>query len=473
MNKSIVTVSALIGWIAAVACAAGQAIEPTPTTTSANKPATTAAPAAAVQAPKPERVAALGPFPGHVDVNSARIWARPDKAGPVVLWVVDGEGKWSWHGDGGADPAHDQCVVWDVPGLKPATRYWFCLRSIAGEKPPAMSEGGFGFFTTAPEAGVPAKASIMFGSCIGDPLDQAQPIWTEVARQRPDAICLIGDTPYIDTTDLDKQRKKYRELFGVPELIALRRTTPMYGVWDDHDFGKNDTDGNLKGKDRSRKAFMEYHPNNPTGSGDGAGENGAGVYSRFRRGPVEVFLIDARWFSGTESSWADPSRPTLIGAQQAEWLKRELKASTAPFKLLVTGMIWNESARPNKNDYWGGYLHERAALWKWIGEQRVPGVVLIAGDIHRSRALKHSAATSGAGYPLYEFISSPMGSGVHANANVPHPALLWDAGQPRCFAIVTADSTVTPPKLTARWITDAGEELHKVEISESELRSAP
>ena len=67
--------------------------------------------------------------------------------------------------------------------------------------------------------------------------------------------CLLGDTPYIDTTDLKVQRRRYREFSAeVPAFADLVAHTPVYGTWDDHDFGRNDTDGNLEGKANSRQS---------------------------------------------------------------------------------------------------------------------------------------------------------------------------------------------------------------------------
>lgn len=32
----------------------------------------------------------------------------------------------------------------------------------------------------------------------------------------------------------------------------------MIGVWDDHDYGKNDAGGEFKGKDVSRDVFLDF-----------------------------------------------------------------------------------------------------------------------------------------------------------------------------------------------------------------------
>jgi hypothetical protein len=73
----------------------------------------------------------------------------------------------------------------------------------------------------------------------------------------------------------------------------------------------------------------------------------------FHYEPLEVFLIDARWFSRTEPSQFDPEQATLLGRQQWKWLRQSLLASTAPFKLLCTGMTWDD--KQWDTDHWDSY----------------------------------------------------------------------------------------------------------------------
>ncbi|MGQ0626791.1 MAG: alkaline phosphatase D family protein [Phycisphaerales bacterium] len=419
----------------------------------------------------------LGPFPGHVGTNEAAVWARADGPGALSLYLFDVEGTYLRRIGGEAKSGNDCCVTWYIDGLTAGTAYQYVIRpgSAEGEddRPRAFDVGVMPLHTLKDHA-LPGRVSILLGSCESDALDQPQPIFSTMLRQNPTALVLLGDTPYIDTTNLVVQRRRRREFFACAELAALRRVTPTYVVWDDHDFGANDTDGKLSGKANSRRAFLEYHANarnaDDPSPGDGAGEQGQGIYSRFRQGPVEVFLIDARWFAGTEPSFADATKPTLIGARQWAWLRRELKASTATFKVLATGMVWNDTARPSKKDHWGTYKHERDALFKFVQEERIDGVVLAGGDIHRSRAFKHGTAWSGVGYPVYEIVSSPLGQSPLVTPNQPDPALLFDRGEYRAFAVMEGDSTVTPATLTVRWLTGGGVEFYRLQMTADELR---
>ena len=397
----------------------------------------------------------LGPYLGHVGPHEATIFVRAtgDAYGPEILpiTVVDSEGRSVRQVQLSRKIEHDMTVRWDVTGLDADTAYAFATLDKRT------------FFRTPREPDRPAKVTLAFGSCANDRPGLPNPVWKAILDAKPTALVLIGDTPYIDSTQLDDQRRRYKEFFANPDLSAIMKVTPTYAIWDDHDFATDGADGTTPGKEASRQAFLEYHGNPSAGTGL------EGIYTRFRRGGVDVFLIDTRWFSGTEKSFADPEKPTLLGRTQWEWLQRELAGSDAPFKLLVTGMIWNDAVRPGKPDYWMAYPYERTALLKFIAEKKIPGVILIGGDIHRSRAFTHPTAETGVAYPIQEWITSPLGDNVMEEAAVPNPALTFDRGEKNSFLLVKADTAVDPPKITARWMNAAGQELHQIEISSKDL----
>ncbi len=134
-------------------------------------------------------------------------------------------------------------------------------------------------------------------------------------------------------------------------------------------------------------------------------------------------------------------------------------------------MIWNAAVRPGKRDHWGSYPHEREALFRFIAQEKIPGVVLVGGDIHRTRVLRHET-TETAGYPLVELVTSPIHASVIDAANAPHPALVHDSGEPHAFLFITVDTTVTPPVLVAQFQNAAGRELYSLTLDTARLSAA-
>lgn len=201
-----------------------------------------------------------------------------------------------------------------------------------------------------------------------------------------------------------------------------------------------------------------------------------------------MFLLDTRWFAGTEPSKQDPAKPTLLGEPQWRWLESGLARSSATFKVIACGMVWNAFVRPGKTDCWGAYPHEFERFVRLVASTRAAGVVLVSGDVHRSRVVVHRTA-SVIGYDLTEFVTSPLHDRVHADADVrakPDGAdaaagaqapiaaeVTYDRGEPGAFLLLDAE-TPAPKQgaLTARFVNARGERFHSVTLQLSTLHRA-
>jgi len=142
-----------------------------------------------------------------------------------------------------------------------------------------------------------------------------------------------------------------------------------------------------------------------------------------------------------------------------------LKNSKAPFKILAMGQIWQDKKNSETDDMFT-YLYERDALLDFIRDEKIPGVILLGGDIHVSRYLIHPQRV---GYDLHDFITSPAHNSTIASLNVYHPDLEWSLVEPNQFLTLTADTRTTPPVLTARYMLSDGPVQHEVVIPYDEL----
>ena len=398
-----------------------------------------------------------GPLLGHLEPDRVRVWARSAEPGFYQLTVAGRNGEVGVTAE--ATQERDRTVVWDVKGLEPDQRYTYQVRQ-AGQ---TIFSGPSASFTTPLPQSAPSITRLAVGSCAREE-EGDRAVWSRMASLEPHAVVLLGDTPYIDSTDLAVQRGRYGEFVAVAELTDLLRNHPLYATWDDHDFGRNDTDGLLDGKENARQAFLEYHANPSYGYG------AEGIYTSFRMGGIEVFLLDTRWFAGTDRS-PIADGPTMLGARQWEWLRDGLRASDAPFKLLASGLIWNGAVRPGKPDHWDSYPAEKEALFRFLGEERISGVVLAGGDIHRTRVLRYPTEEV-VGYALTELVTSPIHAGVIEEADTPHPALVFDSGTPHAFMLLTVDTTIEPATLHASFQDATGSELYALTLTAAELTPA-
>lgn len=396
-----------------------------------------------------------GPMIGHVSETTANLWFRPVEFGAYTV-VAQTENGDAVRATSRSTAENDSCITWQLRGLNSGTRYQYRILNGAGRVIAGTDEDHY--FDTAPDSSVPGRVCLAFGSCAHT---KSLKLWRQMHEQGAQGLVLLGDTPYIDSTDLAVSRGKHRAFLQVPELAELVRKTPTWGTWDDHDFGKNDSDGTLPGKENSRQAFVEYRAN------AAFGHDGEGVYTRFRYGGVEVFLLDTRWFARTEPSPVDPDKPTLLGARQWAWLQQSLRESTAPFKIIACGMIWDDKENSESDD-WGTYTHERTALFDFLGANGISGVVLVGGDIHCSRLLQYKTEEQ-VGYPIRQCIVSPIHDSTIPSLNVAHPDLIRGEAIPHVWLRVEVDTTKTPATLEAKWLQMDGQEMWQMSLNEVEL----
>src|SRR3546814_20813880 len=72
----------------------------------------------------------------------------------------------------------------------------------------------------------------------------------------------------------------------------------------------------------------------------------------------------------------------MRGAAQKAWLKRALKASTTPFKVLAIGGGWSCAENEEGGDSWGVYLTERTDLFDLVRDEGTDGVVYLSRSPH-------------------------------------------------------------------------------------------
>ena len=119
----------------------------------------------------------------------------------------------------------------------------------------------------------------------------------------------------------------------------------MVNQWDDHEVTNNWYPGEIldlpqyteKNVDvlaaRARQAFGEYHARRLRRA-DEAGR----IYRRIAYGPLlDVFVLDMRTFKSANPD-ADGATGTVLGEAQLAWLKRELAARSATWKVIAADL---------------------------------------------------------------------------------------------------------------------------------------
>lgn len=378
-----------------------------------------------------------GPMVGHVSASEAHIWIKATGAAKVAVRV--GESADFADARNVEGPALEMESAFTgqvlISGLKPATRYFY---SVMLDGVPALTRP-WPSFVSAPADGAKGRMRFAFGSCVGkDPwLDAAT--WADIEARTPvDFVLLLGDNHYANSPDPAKQRAAFIAHRSNAGFRALTRRTPLYGIWDDHDFGPNDSDGTLPGKENVLKTFKEFFANPSYGEPDNPG-----VYFKLTRGDVDFFLLDGRYYRTPDKAPEDGTK-TMLGPKQLTWLKREVIASKAVLKFICSGSEWQTQSGP---DCWPSFARERREIFDHLAANGVNNVVLLSGDRHFTAAYQVEGR-------FIEVTSGPLGS---PNSKVTKPAAemfsYHDHG--KIYSIFEVDTTNTPPALTLE-IYEAG-----------------
>ncbi|MDG1873496.1 MAG: alkaline phosphatase D family protein [Mariniblastus sp.] len=391
----------------------------------------------------------VGPYLGTIKTTEAHLLYSPGKeVVQLRLTVRDDRDAVIASIETKSDPEQDFVAKFQVTGLTPGSHYRYQIEKIVAGKATLIAGGTEDFqFSTVPEQRRGQVVTAAFVSCVNDSTD---PVWKEMAKHELNLLCLGGDTPYADTGNLADLRQKHRHLLQRPNLADMGRSISVVGTWDDHDFGLNNANGKRDAalKSNTRRALMEYRAHDQFGSGN------EGIFHKTDQGALEVFLLDARWYSQTSASPVDANQSTCFGKTQWQWLLENLRQSKAPFKILLQGQIWQDKKNGETDDM-QTYYAERDALLDFIKTEKISGVVLVGGDIHVSRYLMHPQRV---GYNLHDFIISPGHTSVIPSLNVYHQDLEWSRAKPNQFLVMSADTRKEVPVLTVKFMDKDGKE---------------
>ncbi len=339
-----------------------------------------------------------GPMLGDTTSDSTIIWMRASDAHRIeVEYSTDLTLKGATRSIAiDASPDQDYIVRIPLQGLSPATSYAY--RVLLDGKPDRYARSPR-VFRTLPTGNAPLR--LAFGSCARRILDGRQPIFEAIAAAQPDGFFWVGDHVYIDSLAPLAFEHEYQLQRSVPSAQAMLGSVPQWAIWDDHDYGLNNGDRTSPVRELGLATFKKYWANPAYGLPEAPG-----VFFRKRIAQIECFFLDGRSYRDPSGQPDGPSK-TQLGTVQKAWLKRVLRDSDAAFKLLISGGGWATSGGDKFDESWGAYRHERDEIFDFVRDERIGGVVLLSGDVHRGELNLVPRRAKG-GYDLTELVSSPL-----------------------------------------------------------------
>jgi alkaline phosphatase D len=224
-------------------------------------------------------------------------------------------------------------------------------------------------------------------------------------------------------------------------VLAFNAEVPILSQWDDHEVTNNWWPGepltraeHLRKKyveknalllaARASRAFHEYTPMRDTFAEPGR------VYRKISYGPLlDIFMLDMRSYRGPNSEGREPSYAPdayFLGPTQIAWLKRQLMASRATWKIIAADMPISLVVVYDGDRKWGveavaqgdgpplGRELEIADILSFIKHAPIRNTVWLTADVHYTAA--HYYDPNRAVFqdfdPFWEFVSGPLHAGT-------------------------------------------------------------
>ena len=236
----------------------------------------------------------------------------------------------------------------------------------------------------------PMSYKFIAGSCQETGADRE--IWGHMLNTQPLFFADIGDLHYEDiaSNDMYKYREALTKVMASNGQRRLYNKTPLVYMFDDHDYGANNSTKYSPSKPASIGCYEENFPHYPYGGNPLTD----GIYQAFTVGRVRFILTDLR--SQREDSFIDDYSPikVMMGVNQLAWFKNELLIAKSDENIslicwLNPGSWTGEDQDPYSWDYgasgehWTAYKYERTDIYNFIYNNDIQNIFIICGDTHQ------------------------------------------------------------------------------------------
>ncbi|MBC6365801.1 alkaline phosphatase D family protein [Algoriphagus sp. AK58] len=236
----------------------------------------------------------------------------------------------------------------------------------------------------------PEGFSFIFGSC--NNTNSNHIIWDAMKEKNPDLFFHLGDLHYEDiaTPDTDLFRDAYNSTVEQPRQKDFYSNQSNYYIWDDHDYGPNNSDKDSP----SRANAIEFYLSNIPYQNIITDPITNGISQYYDIGRCRFVMTDLR---ANRDDWmiepyTDPNK-TVLGTATKNWFKNLLLDYKNNNNLDV--LFWmnpfgwtGDETDPYSWSYnvttetWSVYLSERQELANYMYYNNISNVVICNGDTH-------------------------------------------------------------------------------------------
>ena len=331
-----------------------------------------------------------------------------------------------------ASSTSDRIATFNLKELQADTVYYYVI-IVDGRRYP--QQGTLQFKTV--KVGQPYNFAIACSSCAGGTFGQissygvsnskvfeaiAQYQYRTKSRRDSnlDLFIHMGDLHYrndfpiigLKENYLDDYRYNYDLVMKQSRQRNLYQNIPLAYIWDDHDYGTNDSDGSYNLKYIASEAYREQVPHYPLQEELNVTKGRGAIYQSFVIGRVRFIMTDSRFHQNSVAT-ADKIDRSLLGTEQREWLFEQLLTGKKRQQNNREGLtIWVNSIpwivdKDASIDSWNKFTQERTAIANFIKKNEIDRLLMISGDAHMlalddgTEGTANSYATGGGGsFPI-------------------------------------------------------------------------
>ena len=302
---------------------------------------------------------------GAVDTDGFSVTAMLRQPSPeLILVVTDAAGSEVWRSEPSVVDDVNAPLRFAIDGLDAGADYKYVLMS-QGE----VDDLHAGRVTTFPQG--PATLTLAFGSCARTNSNGA--VFDAIRAVDPDLYVIAGDLHYGNISEDDPSlfSSAISEVHDSAAQSLLYRSVPIAYVWDDHDFGPNDSDSTSASRPAAWQNYRDQVPHYEL-----ADSSAGPIYQAYSIGRVRVVMLDTR-------SQRLASDGVLLGEQQLTWLLDELLAArdSHALTIVVSPTAWIGPVQQGA-DHWGGFAAERDRVGAFLDEHQIENLILVGGDAH-------------------------------------------------------------------------------------------
>ncbi len=363
---------------------------------------------AKVKPPLPEQPQSLGPWSGAVTPTSVTVMIRPAASVETVkleFWPENDPSKRQATPFLRVSPEQDRVVRFEIENLSSDTRYLFVPQFDGYAQ--RNYAGSFQTFAHGP-----ASFKFAFSSCATSGSNHS--VFRTIANHKPLFYLVTGDLYYenIKVNDPAYFNAAWQQVLASPAQSYLYKDVPLIYVWDDHDYGRNNSNRHSPSRQAASFSYQLYAPHYPLIAKQVEDNDHIAIYQEFNVGRVRFILSDLRSERDNHTASDGPDK-SMMGTQQKAWFKQALhraKTDQVPLLFWVSSVPWQAPTKARKDD-WGGFDHERRELAQLIDRLNLP-MVILSGDAHML------AVFDGKQGPTHQIIPVFHAAPLHRNGSI-------------------------------------------------------